>query len=143
MIDKIYWGINKAKIVFYFYFLENPLDVDAFSEEFDLRMRYGRVPPPGSASSTMPRPAHSMGANTPTSSSIGSSTPGKRIGGNGGMGGSLRPGSVAQLPSTRDFVDGRNDLMSTSQISENNSGIEINILLIYYLAVAPDFHLLR
>ena len=108
------------------YILENPLDVDAFSEEFDLRMRYGRVPPPGSASSTMPRPAHSMGSATTTlsgGSNSGFLTP---SGGRSGLGGSLRPGSVAQIPPARDFVDGRNDLMSTSQISENNSGKKKN-----------------
>merc|ERR1719193_1104349 len=78
-------------------------------------MRFGRAAPAGSASSsnrsssTMPRPAHSLGQTIP----VPTTRP---------LGNSLRPGSIAQLPPAhRDAVDGRNDPMSSSQISENNS----------------------
>ena len=39
---------------------DNPLDIDAFSEEFDLRMRFGRGP--SSTCSTIPRPTFSNSA---------------------------------------------------------------------------------
>ena len=39
---------------------DNPLDIDAFSEEFDLRMRFGRGP--SSTCSTIPRPTFSSTA---------------------------------------------------------------------------------
>merc|ERR1719193_1719004 len=78
-------------------------------------MRFGRAAPAGSASSsnrsssTMPRPAHSLGQTIP----VPTTRP---------LGNSLRPGSIAQLPPAhRDAVDGRNDPMSSSQISESNS----------------------
>ena len=40
-------------------FSDNPLDIDAFSEEFDMRMRFGRGP--SSTCSTIPRPTYSTG----------------------------------------------------------------------------------
>ena len=42
---------------------DNPLDIDAFSEEFDLRMRFGRGP--SSTCSTIPRPTYSSPSSQP------------------------------------------------------------------------------
>jgi len=75
---------------------DNPLDIDAFSEEFDLRMRFGRGP--SSTCSTIPRPTFS--------SSAPSQPP------------PPRPGSAAlhqhSLPAGRDCTDS----MSASQMSD-------------------------
>ena len=75
---------------------DNPLDIDAFSEEFDLRMRFGRGP--SSTCSTIPRP---------TFSSTAPSQPPPP-----------RPGSAAlhqhSLPAGRDCSDS----MSASQMSD-------------------------
>ena len=75
---------------------DNPLDIDAFSEEFDLRMRFGRGP--SSTCSTIPRP---------TFSSTAPSQPPPP-----------RPGSAAlhqhSLPAGRDCTD----TMSASQMSD-------------------------
>ena len=75
---------------------DNPLDIDAFSEEFDLRMRFGRGP--SSTCSTIPRPTFS--------SSAPSHPP------------PPRPGSAAlqqqSLPAGRDCTDS----MSASQMSD-------------------------
>jgi len=85
---------------------DNSLGVDAFSEEFDLRMRIGGR---SSTHSTIPRPTHSIGGTT-VPSSLPPSLP-------------HRPGSVAQFPGIgRDAGDGRLDfspLMSTSHLSDN------------------------
>eukprot|EP00090_Calanus_glacialis_P003765 TRINITY_DN12798_c0_g1_i1.p1 TRINITY_DN12798_c0_g1~~TRINITY_DN12798_c0_g1_i1.p1 ORF type:complete len:1185 (-),score=141.46 TRINITY_DN12798_c0_g1_i1:1321-4875(-) len=80
---------------------ENSLDIDAFSEEFDLRMRFGRGP--SSTCSTIPRPTFAGPPQPPPP----------------------RPGSAAPIQiihSHRDYVDGphrHNDPMSQSQISDN------------------------
>ena len=79
---------------------DNHLDIDAFSEEFDLRMRFGRGP--SSTCSTIPRPTFS-------SSSAPTHPP------------PPRPGSASlhqhSLPPVRDFTDSSN-LMSSSQVSD-------------------------
>ena len=83
------------------FILENSLDIDAFSEEFDLRMRFGRGP--SSTCSTIPRPTFAGPPQPPPP----------------------RPGSAAPIQiihSHRDYVDGphrHNDPMSQSQISDN------------------------
>ena len=79
---------------------DNPLDIDAFSEEFDLRMRWGRGP--ASTCSTIPRPTFSAGSQQQP-----------------------RPGSAAPAhgPTARDYTD-HPDPMSQSQISQisDNTG---------------------
>ena len=101
-------------------FLENSVDIDAFSEEFDIRMKFGRGP--SSTCSIIPRPTFTAHPQPPAG---GHCYPG-------------RPGSAATAG--RDQVDGRtldgsssrNDPMIQSQIShtshtsENTSGRNIS-----------------
>ena len=100
---------------------DNPLDIDAFSEEFDLRMRFGRGP--SSTCSTIPRP---------TFSSTAPSQPPPP-----------RPGSAAlhqhSLPAGRDCSDS----MSASQLSDKTgqsgagerSGCGVMILITLQLQI--------
>jgi len=99
---------------------DDPLEIDTFSEEFDLRMRFGRGP--SSTCSTIPRPTFSTGSQPPPQ------PPSLQ-----------RPGSAAPhlqmihgppVPRSIDLVDGlRNhfDPMSQSQISESNTGSTLSV----------------
>ena len=96
-------------IKFYFIlFTDASLDIDAFSEEFDLRMKWGRAGP-NSTCSTIPRPtSHTAPPTHPPPA---------------------RPGSAVQHGHPhRDYHDGggvhrHSDIMNTSQLSDKTGKV--------------------